>query len=92
MDQESGYTDLSRNFHYVFMGGILKQPVLVILIFIFITIVFGWRIPQITFRTSIYDMVVESLPETARYNTFKEIFGSDEIIRVVISMDDIFTA
>ncbi|MBW2678115.1 MAG: hypothetical protein JRD49_11175, partial [Deltaproteobacteria bacterium] len=69
----------------------LKQPLLVVLIFIAITIIFGWRIPQISFRTSIYDMVVDSLPATARYNTFKEVFGSDEIIRVVIRTDGIFT-
>ncbi|MBW2611937.1 MAG: MMPL family transporter [Deltaproteobacteria bacterium] len=73
------------------MGRMLKQPLLVVLIFIAITIIFGWRIPQISFRTSIYDMVVDSLPATARYNTFKEVFGSDEIIRVVIRTDGIFT-
>ena len=91
MAQESAYTDLSQNFHSVFMGKMLKQPQLVVLIFIAITIVFGWRIPQISFRTSIYDMVVDGLPETARYNTFKEVFGSDEIIRLVIRTDGIFT-
>lgn len=73
------------------MGGMLKQPLLVVLIFIVITIIFGLRIPQISFRTSIYDMVVDSLPETARYHTFKEVFGSDEIIRLVIRTDGIFT-
>jgi len=91
MDQESAYTDLSSNFHSVFLGGILKRPRLVVLIFIIVTIGFGWRIPQISFRTSIYDMVVDRLPETDRYNTFKEVFGSDEIIRLVIRTDDIFT-
>lgn len=91
MAQESTNTDLSRNLHSVFIGGMLKQPLLVVLIFIVITIVFGLRIPQISFRTSIYDMVVDSLPETARYHTFKEVFGSDEIIRLVIRTDGIFT-
>jgi predicted RND superfamily exporter protein len=91
MAQKSDYTDLSQNLHSVLMGRMLKQPLLIVLIFIVITIVFGWRIPQISFRTSIYDMVIDGLPETARYNTFKEVFGSDEIIRIVIRMDDIFT-
>lgn len=91
MVQQYAYSDLSRNFRSVFIGWMLKRPQLVVLIFIVITIVFGWRIPQIYFRTSIYDMIVDNLPETARYNTFKEIFGSDEIIRLVIRTNGIFT-
>jgi predicted RND superfamily exporter protein len=91
MGQESAYRDLDRSFLSVFMQAMLRRPLIVVLIFMVITIVFGWRIPQISFRTSIYDMVVDSLPETARYNTFKEVFGSDEIIRVVIRTEDIFT-
>jgi diguanylate cyclase (GGDEF)-like protein len=34
--------------------------------------------------------VIEDLPETARYNDFKEIFGSDEIIRVVVKAENVF--
>ena len=90
MAQESAYTDLNRNLLSAYMSGLLKQPQLVLLIFIAITIAFAWKIPRITFRTSIYDMVVESLPETARYNTFLEVFGSDDIIRLVIRTDGIF--
>ena len=90
MDQENAYSELSRDFYTVFMGGVLKRPLLVVLIIMVITIGFGWRIPQISFRTSIYDMVVDSLPETARYHTFKEVFGSDELIRIVIKTDGIF--
>ena len=90
MNQENAYSELSRDFYTVFMGGVLKRPLLVVLIIMVITIVFGWRIPQISFRTSIYDMVVDSLPETARYHTFKEVFGSDELIRIVIKTDGIF--
>ena len=63
-----------------------------VLIFTAITIAFGWRIPHISFRTSVYDMVIKSLPETSRYNTFKEVFGSDEIIRLVIRTAGIFTS
>ena len=91
MKYKSAYTDLNRNYLSLFMGGMLRRPLLVIMIFIAITIVFGWRIPHISFRTSIYDMVVVSLPETTRYKTFKEVFGSDEIIRLVIRTDGIFT-
>ncbi len=91
MDKEITYKDLGWNFHSFLLGGMLKQPLSVVLILIVITIAFGWRIPRISFRTSVYDMVVDSLPETVRYNIFKEVFGSDEIIRVVIKTDGIFT-
>jgi predicted RND superfamily exporter protein len=91
MEQENAYTDLDRSFVSIFIRSILRKPLLVVLIFIAVTATFAWQIPQISFRTSIYDMVVDSLPETARYNTFKEVFGSDEIIRIVIKTDGIFT-
>ena len=91
MGQEGAYRDLDHSFLSVFMQAMLRRPLIVVLIFVVITIVFGWRIPQISFRTSVYDIVVDSLPETARYNTFKEVFGSDEIIRLVIRTEDIFT-
>jgi predicted RND superfamily exporter protein len=91
MEQGNVYTDLNRSFVSVFINSMLRKPLLVILIFIAVTVAFAWRIPHVSFRTSIYDMVVDSLPETSRYNTFKEIFGSDEIIRIVIRTDDIFT-
>jgi predicted RND superfamily exporter protein len=91
MEQERAYKDLDRSFLSVFMGAMLRRPLIVVLIFMVITMVFGWRIPKISFRTSTYDMVVDSLPETARYNTFKEVFGSDEIIRLVIRTEGIFT-
>ncbi len=90
MAQESAYTDLNRNLLDAYMSGLLKRPRTVCLFLIIITVVFAWKIPRITFRTSIYDMVVDSLPETARYNTFLEVFGSDDIIRLVIRTDGIF--
>jgi predicted RND superfamily exporter protein len=91
MQQENAYTDLDRSFVSVFIRSILRKPLLVVLLFIAVTVTFAWQIPHVSFRTSIYDMVVDSLPETARYNTFKEVFGSDEIIRIVIRTDGIFT-
>jgi predicted RND superfamily exporter protein len=92
MEQERAYKDLDRSFLSVFMGTMLRRPMIVVLIFTAVTIVFGWRIPHISFRTSVYDMVIKSLPETSRYNTFKEVFGSDEIIRLVIRTAGIFTS
>jgi predicted RND superfamily exporter protein len=55
-----------------------------------ITFAFAWRLPDLSFKTSIYDLQIEDLPETAQYNAFKKIFGSDEIIRVVIKCNNVF--
>ncbi len=63
---------------------ILSRPLIVMIIIAAITFVFAWRLPDLSFKTSIYDLQIEDLPETAQYNAFKKIFGSDEIIRVVI--------
>jgi predicted RND superfamily exporter protein len=71
-------------------GWILSRPVIVICILAAITSIFAWRLPDLSFKTSIYDLQVEDLPETAQYSAFKDIFGSDEIIRVVIKCDNVF--
>lgn len=70
----------------------LKRPLVVLAVVLLITAVFAWRIPSLIFKTSIYDLIIEDLPETARYDDFKKIFGSDEIIRVVVKADNLFDA
>ena len=67
----------------------VRKPVTVILVVAVITLFFGWQIPLLSFKTSIYDLQIENLPETTRYKAFKKVFGSDEIIRVVVKADDI---
>lgn len=70
--------------------GILGHPVKVILAIVAVTLFFAWHIPHLSFKTSVYDLVIEDLPETERHKTFKKIFGSDEIIRIVIKSKNIF--
>jgi len=55
-----------------------------------LTAVFAFQLPHLTFRTSINDLVVESLPETTAYQEFLDEFGTEEVIRIVIRTDDIF--
>ena len=71
---------------------VIRHPLVAILIVLMITAVLAWRIPTLTFKTSIYDLIIEDLPATSRYEAFKAIFGSDEIIQVVIKSDDIYEA
>ncbi len=69
---------------------ILSRPVAIILVIAAVTLFFAWPLPNLSFKTSIYDLQVEDLPETAQYNSFRKTFGSDEIIRVVIKCDNVF--
>ena len=68
----------------------LRRPLIVIFTTVAITGIFGWQLPHLSFKTSVYDLQIEDLPETARYNDFKQLFGSDEIIRVVIKSSNVF--
>ncbi len=69
---------------------ILGNPVAIVVVVLAITLFFTWQIPRLSFQTSVYDLQIEDLPETIRYQEFKKLFGSDEIIRVVIKSENSF--
>lgn len=69
---------------------ILSRPLVVILAGSVVTIFFAFHIPSLSFHTSVYDLIIEDLPEATRYDIFKSEFGSDEIIRVVVKAHNIF--
>jgi predicted RND superfamily exporter protein len=69
---------------------LLDRPLTVISFVALLTFFFVWHIPKLSIRTSVYDLLIEDLPETANYNAFKAVFGSDEIIRIVIKTDNVF--
>ena len=71
---------------------VLARPKPIILAAVLVTVLFGLQIPRLSFKTSVYDLQIENLDETVRYGKFKELFGSDEIIRVVIKADQVFDA
>ncbi|MEJ2236609.1 MAG: MMPL family transporter [Syntrophobacterales bacterium] len=72
------------------LQAIVHRPQWVILAVAVVSLFFAWHVPKLSIRTSIYDLVIEDLPETARYKEFKEVFGSDEIIRVVVKAENVF--
>ena len=72
------------------LQAIVHRPQWAILAVVVVSLFFAWHVPKLSIRTSIYDLVIEDLPETARYNDFKEVFGSDEIIRVVVKAENVF--
>jgi hypothetical protein len=69
----------------IFFRWIVRRRMAVLIVIAAITLFFLSTIPRLTFNTSVYDMVIEALDETRQYQSFKDIFGSEEIIRVVIS-------
>ncbi|MFH1102193.1 MAG: MMPL family transporter [Pseudomonadota bacterium] len=79
-----------RSFYRKIMEFIVYHPKTVLLLVLAATLFFAWQLPKLSIRTSIYDLVVEDLPETKKYAAFRKLFGSDEIIRVVIKGKRIF--
>ena len=69
---------------------IIRRPLVVILVTALITSFFALQIRNLSFKTSIYDLQIENLPETAHYEEFKKLFGSDEIIRIVVHCENVF--
>jgi predicted RND superfamily exporter protein len=81
----------SRRFYlFSVLKWITNRPWIVIVIGAGLTCVFAYHIPKLSFRTSVYDLLIEDLPETAVYETLKAEFGSDEIIRLVVKTDNVF--
>ena len=67
----------------------LRRPVVIVLVISAVTIFFAINLPGLSFRTSVYDLIIEDLPETTRYTELKKVFGSDEIIRIVVKADNV---
>ena len=73
-----------------YLSLIIKYPVWAISVIAVITLIFAWHMPKLSFKTTVYDLIIEELPEAKRYRDFHDLFGSDEIIRMVIKADNIF--
>ena len=68
----------------------LRRPLVILACFTAMTVFFALQLPKLSFRTSIYDLLIENLPESIHYANARKVFGSDEIIRVVVKAEDIF--
>ncbi len=71
---------------------VTRRPAWLLLAVAVITAAFGWHLPKLSFKTTFYDLVIESLPEAGQYRKFQELFGSDEIIRMVVRAENILDA
>ena len=70
---------------------IADKPIPTLLVIIFLTILIGAKIPWLIFSTSIQNLIVDDVPERHRYEEFKTLFGTDEVIHVVLKGNDVFT-
>lgn len=79
-----------KNILHTYLDGVTRHPWTAVLIIAAVTLIVAWHLPRLSFKTTVYDLIIEDLPETHRYQDFIALFGSDEIIRLVIKADDIF--
>ena len=71
-------------------GHVLEHPRKVVSLISIVTLFFAWHLIHLSFDTSVYDLAIENIPETLEYDAFKKIFGSDEMIRIVIKGKYVF--
>ncbi len=82
---------ISKRFFFVsLLKWIVCRPWIVIAIGSALTCFFALYIPKLSFRTSVYELLIEDLPATAVYEAFKSVFGSDEMIQVVVKSGNVF--
>ncbi len=67
------------NHRLLVIGGILA-----------LTVIFAAFLPRLSISTSVYDLVIEDIPENHEYLEFKALFGNEEIIRIVIKSNNVF--
>jgi len=68
---------------------IVSKPIPMLAAVAVVTMVFALALPRLAFRTSVFDMVIEDMPDTRDYEQFKQRFGSDEIIRIVVKTENV---
>lgn len=74
----------------VVLRSLLDRPAIVIIAATAVTLFFALQIPKLTISSSIHDFIIKDHPDTVRYREFRELFGSDEIIRIVVKSENVF--
>jgi len=82
---------ISRPAFQKWLAVLLRRPWWVLAAVLMVTIALGWSLPRLRIGSSVHDLVVEDLRETARYRAFKQVFESDEIIRIVLRADNVLS-
>lgn len=66
------------------------HPIAVFALIALVTLVFALHLPDLRIRSSVYDLAIETLPETRAYEAFKKEFGTEEIILVKVNTPGLF--
>ena len=70
---------------------VARRPYRVLTAVLLISLFFAFYLKDLRFQTSIYDLTIRDLPETIQYEDFKQEFGTEEIILVVVKAQDVFS-
>ena len=82
--------DIQRHPFQSYLSFIFRHPSWALVMTGLITLALGWYLPRLSFKTTVYDLIIQDLPEARRYQQFRQMFGSDEIIQLVVKAGDIF--
>ncbi len=85
-----GQRSFLQRFAERYFGFVLERPGFVLALAAAVTFLFALQVPRLNFSASVYDLIIQDLPENKVYREFKQRFGSDEIIRVVVKGRDVF--
>lgn len=69
---------------------IIRHPMWPLLLVTAVTLWLAWHLPALSFKTTVYDLIIEELPQARSYREFTDVFGSDEIVRIVVKAEDVF--
>lgn len=72
-----------------YLAFVIRRPFWPLLAVTAITLLFCWHLPRLSFKTTVYDLVIEDLAEAEQYRDFRDLFGADDIIRMVVAADDV---
>ena len=70
---------------------IIHRPLYALFAVGMVTGMLAWQLPHLSFKTAVYDLIIQELPEAIEYRDFRNIFGSDEMVRIVIRSDNVFS-
>jgi diguanylate cyclase (GGDEF)-like protein len=81
----------SRKYSYPrILFWMLNHPKVILGALVLITILLGLKIPDLPLRFSIYDSIIEKLPETRAYHRHLAVFGSEDVIRITFKTHNIY--
>ncbi len=72
------------------LSWMLKHPKTILTVLAVVTLLLGFQLPKLKPHVSMYDFVVEKLPESRAVYKHQRKFGSEEMIRITVKADNIY--